>query len=96
MTQEYNARSTAAERQASEGERMDGVDTDIGIITPDDHPFAAGSMNLVSSEETIGAETEEGEASGLNLWANERDDAQWMNDWSGRVETHSMFRRSYE
>ncbi|UNK19332.1 hypothetical protein MNQ98_04665 [Paenibacillus sp. N3/727] len=96
MTQQYNARSIAAERQASERARMDGVDTDNGIVTPDDHPFTAGSMDLDSPEEINGAESEEEGASALNIWINERDDAQWMNDWSGRIETHSMFRASYE
>ncbi|NMO97435.1 hypothetical protein [Paenibacillus lemnae] len=31
-----------------------------------------------------------------SMWDHESGDEEWMNNWSGRVETHSMFRRSYE
>ena len=75
---------------------MDGVDTDPGIVTADDHPFAAGGMNLQALDTLSEAVTDEGTAIAANLWVNEANDEQWMNNWSGRVETHSMFRRSYE
>ncbi|KZS47026.1 hypothetical protein AWU65_14380 [Paenibacillus glucanolyticus] len=56
-----------------------------------------------SVEKTVG-ELEEGYTSGSDeqdssassLWGNERSEETWMNGWSGREETHAMFRQSYE
>lgn len=96
MTHEYNARRTAAGGQASERAGRDGVDTDYGMAAPDNHPFAAGGMYTEFSDELAGAVQEEGTTASANLWVNELDEYQWMNEWSGRAETHSMFRRSYE
>lgn len=96
MTQQYKTRSMAVGKRASEGVRIDDVDTDNGMVTPDDHPFAANRMNVDFTEQMNEADIEEGTANALSFWVNDRDDAHWMNNWSGRVETHSMFRRSYE
>ena len=75
---------------------MDGVDTDPGRITPDDSPFASGGGTSERPDELSDAVTDEDTAAAASLWIDEENSEEWMNNWSGRVETHSMFRRSYE
>ncbi|KOP64936.1 hypothetical protein AMS62_06490 [Bacillus sp. FJAT-18019] len=42
------------------------------------------------------SEGEESDLSASTLWENDPVGKTWMNDWSGREETHAMFRQSYE
>lgn len=31
-----------------------------------------------------------------NLWTGSAQESEWIHQWNGRAETHSMFKRSYE
>ncbi|RAR40349.1 hypothetical protein [Paenibacillus sp. MDMC362] len=42
------------------------------------------------------SEDDETDLSASSLWENDPVGKTWMNDWSGREETHAMFRQSYE
>ncbi|MHA2854279.1 hypothetical protein ACXZ7E_09835 [Paenibacillus lautus] len=42
------------------------------------------------------SEREDHDLSAASLWENDPVGKTWMNDWSGREETHAMFRQSYE
>ncbi|WP_106768871.1 hypothetical protein [Paenibacillus faecalis] len=94
MEQKDNARSRAAERSALNGVKTD-ANTDKELASHHGHPFAVNKLETDFMKEMTEARGK-ADGSASSLWDNDLEDAQWLNNWSGRVETHTMFRRSYE
>lgn len=73
---------------------MDRADTDPGPLSPD--ALLSDGRTSERPDELSNTVTDEDIAAVASFWIDEENSEEWMNNWSGRVKTHSMLRSSYE
>lgn len=93
MAREHNTRSTTEEKEASKGSEIVSVMTKKESEAFDRNPFAAIDKNTDLNKNPFIKVKDKETAVAANLWGEMAEEEEWIR---GRLETRSMFLRSYD
>ncbi|WP_054955671.1 hypothetical protein [Paenibacillus dakarensis] len=92
MSHQRKTHNTAESRQVSKESQADSV-VKKGNVTSDPHAFTAADEKFEAYGNPLMKSKDKQKTIAANLWGEVDEEEQWTK---GRVETHSLFLRSYE